>query len=85
MSEMFPSLATGEWKETRQTWLVTITHMYKIHVMIFINYASMIFILSMMIYGLYMSSFLIDQHNETEPAEETVLELTSEDSKTHAH
>ena len=39
---------------------------------------------SMMTYGLYASSFLIDQHNETEPAEETSLELTSEDSETYA-
>ena len=31
---------------------------------------------------LYISSFLIDQHNETEPAEEKSLELTSEDSET---
>ena len=29
-----------------------------------------------------MSSFLIDQHDETEPAEETSLELTSEDCET---
>ena len=36
VSELFPSLATGKWKETRQTWLVTTTHTYKIHVMIFI-------------------------------------------------
>ena len=62
--------------------------MNKIHVMIFITYASMIFILimlaCMMIYG-FMSSFLIDQHNETEPAEEKSLELTSEDGETHTY